>query len=463
MAASSAVLAKYGTDTQDQKEQVIHLAMQKFKPEWWKYAATKGCAEELGKLKSGMSPEQIKEVISGDKDMLFHCMKAVSILKGEGGEEKPVLLILTILYDALREDSSLYMCFEDALKRDSDVIYTSLHGVVSKFADAKPNNAQSVYVRDQAAWLLSAIMGNLPQYFVGGNQSYSVCFDFLGNLLRSSEDAGTDAAVGTLEAIGNLLKSDALRTLVWNTEGVPEHIFGVQKSAQSHSLYRCVFAIWMLSYDASISDDLKKHKVVARMKEIIMTSRVEKVVRLSLTVFKSLLGYKTHCEDIVELNVLEAVQALEYEKWRDTELYDEIRDMSQLISVQVSEISNFERYERDLNNGKLTWGFTHTSKFFGENVMKFENNDFQAVKMLAKLLHSEETDPETLAVACHDVGEFVALHPLGKKKVNQLGVKERVMGLMGKEHEEMREVRREALLCCQKIMLNKWQDIEKAK
>jgi len=462
MAASSALLRGYGADTQDHKEQVIHHEIQKFKPEWWKYAATKDCEDGLKKLKAGMSPEHLKEVINGAPDTLFYCMKAVSVLLSEGGEEKPVLWILTMLYDALREDSSLYSCFEDALKRDErTVIYTSLHGIVDKFSKAKPNNAQSVYVRDQAAWLLSAIMGYLPQYFQ--SREHAQVDVFLGSLLESSEPAGTEAAVGTLEAIGNLLKSDALRKIVWTKEGVAEHIFGVQKSAQSHSLYRCVFAIWMLSHDASISDDLKKHKVVARMKDIIMTSRVEKVVRLSLTVLKSLLGYKSLCEDIVELNVLEAVQALEYEKWRDTELYDEIRDMSQLISVQVSEISNFERYERDLNSGKLTWGFTHTSKFFGENIMKFENNDFQAVKMLAKLLHSEDTDPETLAVACHDVGDFVALHPLGKKKVNQLGIKERVMGLMGKEHEEMREVRREALLCCQKIMLNKWQDIEKAK
>ena len=33
------------------------------------------------------------------------------------------------------------------------------------------------------------------------------------------------------------------------------------------------------------------------------------------------------------------------------------------------------------------------------------------------------------------------------------------MELMGSTDPEKREVRREALLCCQKIMLNKWQDV----
>jgi hypothetical protein len=35
------------------------------------------------------------------------------------------------------------------------------------------------------------------------------------------------------------------------------------------------------------------------------------------------------------------------------------------------------------------------------------------------------------------------------------------MELMGSTDTYYREVRREALLCCQKIMLNKWQDMEK--
>jgi len=65
-----------------------------------------------------------------------------------------------------------------------------------------------------------------------------------------------------------------------------------------------------------------------------------------------------------------------------------------------------------------------------------------------------------LAVACHDLGEFVAMHPLGKKKVAQLNIKEQVMELMGSTDPSYREVRREALLCCQKLMLNKWQEMD---
>merc|ERR1712167_431647 len=110
-----------------------------------------------------------------------------------------------------------------------------------------------------------------------------------------------------------------------------------------------------------------------------------------------------------------AVQALEYEKWRDAELYDDIRDVAQRLGERVQALSSAARYERELLGGSLSWGFMHTHKFWAENVMKFEKSD--AIKMLAGLLHSDNTDTTTLAVVCHDLGEFVALHPQGKQKV----------------------------------------------
>merc|ERR1712014_429414 len=201
---------------------------------------------------------------------------------------------------------------------------------------------------------------------------------------------------------------------------------------------------------------------MGKIKEILTYSRVEKVVRLCLTVLKNFLANKVLCEDIVEEGILEAVQQLEYEKWRDAELYDDIRDMAAKIANEVAEMSNFDRYERELQTGVLSWGFIHSSKFWAENVLKFEQNDFRALKCLAGLLTDPNTEPTTLAVACHDLGEFVTMHPLGKRKVAQLNVKEKIMQLMGSTDQAHREVRREALLCCQKIMLNKWQDMDTA-
>merc|ERR1712194_989059 len=236
------------------------------------------------------------------------------------------------------------------------------------------------------------------------------------------------------EALVNLLKADAFRKMVWGTPGMGDRIMNVPaKTAAPSVLYKCIFALWMLSFEPAGSIVFDEQALIQKLREVLTYSRVEKVV-------------------------LESVQALEYEKWRDAELYDDIRDMSTQIGTKVQEMSSFDRYERELKEGKLKWGFIHSSKFWAENVLKFEQNDFRALKMLAAML--ESSDATTLAVACHDLGDFVTMHPLGKKQISKLGVKEKVMSLMSSNSSEHREVRREALLCCQKIMLNKWQDVD---
>ena len=52
-------------------------------------------------------------------------------------------------------------------------------------------------------------------------------------------------------------------------------------------------------------------------------------------------------------------------------------------------------------------------KFWRENVMVFEKDEFITIQKIERLLDSD--DPATQAVACYDLGEFARLHPAGKK------------------------------------------------
>jgi V-type H+-transporting ATPase subunit H len=368
--------------------------------------------------------------------------------------------IATLLYDMLREDAGSYSLYEEALKAKKDIYKPLLASISRKPVD----DTCPGYIADRSAWILTAVVGSYPSYFSP---------DQVQNILKALEDTTSVSKTGFLSAAVNLLKASDFRSIAWSKDAVKEKVFAVDVQAPADELYKCVFAIWMLSYGAATTDDLKNYDIVAKIKAFL-TTRVEKVARLCLTVIRSFLegtpetrGLETRrkiCEDMVEKGVLEAVQQLEYEKWRDPELYDEIKEVAGLLSAKVTEYSNFERYKTELDSGKLKWGFIHSQKFWAENVANFEKDNFSAFNSLAMLLLSS-TDLTTQAVACHDVGEFVALHALGKKKAAELGVKERVMGLMAGESSapEQREVRREALLCCQKIMLNKWQDVEAAK
>jgi V-type H+-transporting ATPase subunit H len=321
-------------------------------------------------------------------------------------------------------------------------------GFYKEFTSLLMNKDLDQYVADKAAYLLTAIMCHSPQHFSAddvNNVVQIVC----GDRTRTTE-------VGTLDAITNLLKFEEFRQLVFKKDEVLSRIFAVKKTSPAPLVYKSIFCVWLISFDkdAAQIERLRGNGVILHLKGVLQLSRAEKVIRVCLMFLKNALEHKNLCEDIVEKDLLEAVQALEYEKWRDAELYDEIRTVSSKIQNEVAHFSNFDRYERELESGSLNWGFIHSDKFWAENVMKFEAKQFGAVKTLAAFLKA--SNATTLAVACHDLGEFVQMHPLGKRKVLEFGAKDKIMELMG--HTD-RDVRREALLCCQKIMLNKWADL----
>jgi len=415
-------------------------------PQWERFEASgalpKGCARSLGQVAPGHTLKT-KEAIQKGPEILEACMLVLSMSAGDEATLQALQYTLTLLLDLLREDSSCFSNFEQAFRTKKlrvDVLQQLM----------KHDNW---YVADKAAWLLTVLIGHAQQYF---SQEFvqDVCANLLDTPSKRTE-------LGNLEAITNLLKSERYRVFVWSRPGLPARIFqGAGGETQpSQIVYRRVFAIWTLSFDNEICKSLSRYGVVSELKLILASSRVEKVIRLSLTVLRNLIAIRSLCEDIVEENMLDVVKQLEFEKWRDTELYDSIREVAQTISDKVYEFSNFDRYDRELRSGSMRWGFIHSHKFWSENFTKFEVNNFEALGLLASLLMDGTTDPTTLAVVCHDVGEFVSLHPLGKRKIAAHRIKERVMELMASSDPVYREVRREALLCCQKIMLKRWQDI----
>jgi len=379
--------------------------------------------------------DKAKEQLKGQNlELLKACIQATAIRSDQPARH----VALLFLYDAFREDSSIYMQCEEVLRQPDG------HGFFRKYLE--PNLTKSdPFSADKAAWLLTSIMTNCSYHYT--KEDARVVLDKV-----FSKDCKC-SELGKLEATCNLLKSVDFRSTAWACAG--GFVLLVSADAPAPMLYKYLFALWMLSYDKSIVATLPDG-VVRNIRDIMANCRVEKVIRLGLVVIKSFLADEKLSEDIVECQILDVVQQLEFEKWRDQEIYENIVDVSKLVSVQVSALSNFEKYEKEVNSGNLKWGYLHSNKFWGENINKFEQNGFGVIGELCKLLN--EDDKETQAVACHDIGEFAVLHPLGKKKVKDFGVKEQVMMLMDSDD---RDVKREALLCCQKIMLNKWQDASK--
>jgi len=413
------------------------------KPEWNKRnEISAGAGTILQRELFAATADQAKQKLKTDLELLKACFEATKI-ESKANDRQFALLFL---YDAFREDSSLYSQCQEILRQSDG------HGFFRNLLERNLTQPDP-FSADKSAWLLSSIMTNCSYYYTPEDSRAVLNEKIFAEKCKCSD-------LGKLEATCNLLKSVDFRNTVWGCEGAKQCVLGVsEKTVAGNSpqmLYKYLFALWMLSYDKNIAATLQKDRVVPVLKEIMATCRVEKVIRLGLVVIRSFLPDEKLSLDIVDTSILEVVQQLEFEKWRDLEIYDDIREVSQLVAVQVSALSNFDKYEKQVKDGHLVWGYLHSNKFWGENVNKFEQNEFGVIKDLCTLLQID--NKVTQAVACHDIGEFAVLHPLGKKKLKDFDVKGRVMELMKSED---RDVRREALLCCQKIMLNKWQDASK--
>ena len=84
------------------------------------------------------------------------------------------------------------------------------------------------------------------------------------------------------------------------------------------------------------------------------------------------------------------------------------------IHVEISSVQ-CQRYTRILSR-YLLWSTLECLQFWKENVEKFEEKDFQILRVLLKLLEASR-ETRTLAVGCHDLGMFITNHPHGRSIV----------------------------------------------
>ena len=119
----------------------------------------------------------------------------------------------------------------------------------------------------------------------------------------------------------------------------------------------------------------------------------------------------------------------------------------------AQDMSTFDEYASEVSSGLLEWSPVHRSeKFWRENVERLNDDRHKLVKILIQLLETS-TDPKVLAVAAHDVGEYVRHYPRGKQVLDTLGGKQYIM--MHMSHDE-KDVRYEALVAVQKVMTQNW-------
>uniref|UniRef100_A0A8C5IBK4 V-type proton ATPase subunit H n=1 Tax=Gouania willdenowi TaxID=441366 RepID=A0A8C5IBK4_GOUWI len=157
---------------------------------------------------------------------------------------------------------------------------------------------------------------------------------------------------------------------------------------------------------------------------------------------------------MIQCKVLKQLENLDQQKYDDEDITEDIKFLLERLGESVQDLSSFDEYSSELKSGRLEWSPVHKSeKFWRENAVRLNEKNYELLKILTRLLEVSD-DPQVIAVAAHDVGEYVRHFPRGKRVIEQLGGKQLVMNHM---HHEDQLVRYNALLAVQKLMVHNWE------
>jgi V-type H+-transporting ATPase subunit H len=132
---------------------------------------------------------------------------------------------------------------------------------------------------------------------------------------------------------------------------------------------------------------------------------------------------------------------LQSRQFADPDLREDMDKLRELVDEYTRTKTTFDEYVGEVNSGHLRWSPPHKSEvFWAENARKildYENGEL--VRKLAEIMKKPwDNDKAVLAIACNDIGCLVREVPEKRAQLEKLGLKTRIMELMGEADENVR-------------------------
>ncbi|KAI5841100.1 armadillo-type protein [Morchella snyderi] len=220
-------------------------------------------------------------------------------------------------------------------------------------------------------------------------------------------------------------------------------------------LYHVLLVIWELTFEEVVAEEINaKYDIIPPITDILRSAFKEKITRLCLATLSNL-ATKSPSLNLPPLLLSNVLPHLQTISTRFTSSSD--ADLTADLSTLIDSLENFQSsqttlssYRLEILSGHLRWSPPHRNEGFWKKHSREILEDSELVKALARVLSTSQ-DKTVLAVAANDVGALVREVAGGRKKWEELGVKNRVMELMG---DSDAEVRYEALKAVQGFLAN---------
>ncbi|XP_030793396.1 V-type proton ATPase subunit H isoform X3 [Rhinopithecus roxellana] len=380
--------------------------------------------EFIQRFEMKRSPEEKQEMLQTEGSQ---CAKTFINLMTHICKEQTVQYILTMVDDMLQENHQRVSIFFDYARRSKNTAWPYFLPML---------NRQDPFTVYMAARIIAKLAAWGKELMEGSDLNYY--FNWIKTQLSSQKLRGSGVAVetGTVSSSDSsqyvqcvagclqlMLRVNEYRFAWVEADGV-NCIMGVLSNKCGFQLqYQMIFSIWLLAFSPQMCEHLRRYNIIPVLSDILQESVKEKVTRIILAAFRNFLEKSTERETrqeyalaMIQCKVLKQLENLEQQKYDDEDISEDIKFLLEKL---------------------------------GESV--------QDLRILTKLLEVSD-DPQVLAVAAHDVGEYVRHYPRGKRVIEQLGGKQLVMNHM---HHEDQQVRYNALLAVQKLMVHNWEYLGK--
>ncbi|XP_049856051.1 V-type proton ATPase subunit H isoform X4 [Schistocerca gregaria] len=381
------------------------------------------------------------------KDNRNQAAKTFLNLLGHVSKDQTIQYILIMIDDMLQEDRKRVEIFHEHCAKKKESVWGPFLNLLNR-PDGFIVNMTSRIIAKIACWSQDLMDKSDLQFYLA----------WLKDQLKQNNNEYMQSVARCLQM---MLRIDEYRFAFVSVDGISTLIDVLQGRVNFQVQYQLIFCLWVLTFNPLLAEKMNKFNVIPILADILSDSVKEKVTRIILAVFRNLIETpedsqvsKEHCIAMVQCKVLKQLSILEQRKLDDEDIVADIEFLNEKLQASVQDLSSFDEYATEVKSGRLEWSPVHKSaKFWRENAGRLNEKNYELLRILIHLLETSK-DPLVLSVASFDIGEYVRHYPRGKHVIEQLGGKQLVMQLLG--HEDP-NVRYEALLAVQKLMVHNWE------
>ncbi|CAL1270361.1 unnamed protein product [Larinioides sclopetarius] len=375
------------------------------------------------------------------------CSKTFLSLLGHISKDQTLQYILIMIDDMLQEDKSRVELFKPTkTKKKSDSLWSPFLSLLNR-PDGFITNMTSRIIAKLACWSKELMDGSDLNFYL----------TWLKDQLRQPNNEYIQSVARCLQM---MLRIDEYRLAFVAVDGISKLVTVLAGKGNYQIQYQLIFCVWVMTFNVTLAEKMNKFNVIPILSDILSECPKEKVTRIILATLRNLIEKpedsaisRDNAIAMVHCKVLKQLDILASRRFDDPDIMEDLEFLTQTLQTSIQDLSSFDEYSTEVKSGRLEWSPVHNSeKFWRENTPRLNEKNYELLKILIYLLETSK-DPLVLSVAAHDIGEYVRHYPRGKHIIEGLGGKQQVMHLLS--HDDP-NVRYQALLCVQKLMVHNW-------